>query len=537
MHTLIPPYGEKLMDLMAGDGIQSTVQQQARKLTVMKLDPIAQSDLELLLTGAFSPLSGYMGQADYLSVLNNMRLSDGRVWPLPLTLVIPIRLAQSMNLGQQIALSDARGELLAVVTVSEIYRADLDLEVKQLGATLDFSLESKWYVAGSVIGLGALRRFDFRELRLTPAQLRSYFHEHGWSRVVAYQSAQPLHRAAYEFVTRTAAQNQAGLLIQALVGGNASESVEYYPLIRGYQAVMSRLSSLTGVLSLLSAYPRRGGIREILLRAILVRNYGCSHLIVGGESSGHGQMRRGSDLLDGQVFLEYAEHIKEIGVALIPYPRMVYVEERAQFMPLDEAPKETYKQTLSADEVRRRLRAGLVIPEWYMFPDVLTEMRHAYQPPHTGGFAIMMTGMAGVGKTTLAHALGQLLMARGNRKVTVLDNELLLHHPSMAGDYGILGFMMTEIVRHQGIAICAVSSPVNAARREVRKVVQQQGGYLELYLTASVQARSARVVTKSDDNDYEVPEQADLIIDTSDAQVSQSLQMIILKLEQEGLIR
>ena len=331
MHTLISPYGDALVALMADDKINATLCQQAKGWPVIKLDALMQSDLELLLSGAYSPLTGYLGQADYLNVLNNMRLSDGRVWPLPLTLVIPIRLAQSLKLGQKIALSSVNGEIIAVVTVAEIYRANIELEAQQLGATLEYAAEAKWYVGGPVTGLAIPERYDFGELLLQPAEMRDFFQRRGWSQVVAYQSAQPLHRAVHEFISGVAAQNRAGLLIQPMVGGYMSERHEFYPLIRSYLAAMSRLSKLTSMLSLSPNYSRRGGVREILHRAIMMRNYGCSHLVVGGEPGGEGRSRRGADVLDSQIYQQISQHIHEIGVGLIPFPRMVYVEKRAQF--------------------------------------------------------------------------------------------------------------------------------------------------------------------------------------------------------------
>lgn len=535
MHTLIAPYGDVLVDLMADVAIMPTLNQTAGKLPVIKLDSLMQSDLILLLTGGCSPLTGYMGQADYLSVLNHMRLGDGRAWAIPLTLAIPIRLAQSLQLGQQVALSAVSGELIAVLTVSEIYRADVELEARQLGATLEFKTEPKWYVAGAVTGLISPERHDFVELQRTPAQLREHFARHGWGRVVAYQSAQPLHRAAFEFITRAAAQNQAGLLIQPMVGGYAPERADYYPLIRGYQAVMKRLSGFTSILSLSPNYPRRGGVRDILHRAILLRNYGCSHLVVGGEPGGEGQSRRGSDVLDSQVYQQVSQHIKDIGVGLIPYPRMVYVEERAQFLPLEEAPKEAYKLTLSADEIKRRLRAELAIPEWYAFPEVLAEMRQAYPPRHRSGLTIMLTGSAGLEKTRLAQVLSQVLMAIGTRKVSVLDDALSQQYPSLASD-GILGLIAVEITRHDGIAICAVPAATTAMRREIRQKVQAHGGYLECHVLAPVAAPATRAAKSGDAGVYEALEQADLIIDMSAANVAQAVQAVILKLEQEGYL-
>ncbi|MEQ1668008.1 MAG: adenylyl-sulfate kinase [Sulfuriferula sp.] len=541
MRDLISPYGaEVITTFMASDADTHELHRIASRLPNVKLNAYQHSDLMLLLTGAYTPLTGYMGQADYVSVLENMRLHTGLTWVHPLTLAIPLRLAQSLQIGQALALRDAYDELQAVLTVTEIYRSQPALEAEVLGATLAFDTQPLWYVAGTVVAVNASHRYDFVGDYHPPAQLREYFSERGWGRVVAYQTAQPLHRAALEFMLRAAVQNQAGLLIQPLTGGEQHLSSTYYPTIRSYQAVMSRLCKLTTVLSLSPNYPRHGGVREILHRAIISRNYGCSHLVVGGESAAQGATRRGRDVLEGDAFHQVESHIREIGVGLIPYPRMVYVEERAQYLPLEEAPKDTFKLVLTADEIKRRLQADLPIPEWYTFPEVLAEMRVAYPPRQASGFAILMTGVAGTGKTTLASALSQALGAIGKRKVSLLDSDLVAHYPNIADNMDAVTLLTSEVVKHQGIVICAFDMPTIAVRRMMRNAVQHYGGYFEIALTAPVSVCAARVakktkVVQAGDN-YEIPEQADLAVDTGLLNVAQAMQMIILKLEQEGYI-
>jgi sulfate adenylyltransferase len=541
MPELLSPYGSlPLTNLFAGEDAVREMHRLSPRLPSIRLTAYQQSDLMLLLSGAYTPLTTYMGEAAYLSTLMHMRLPSGLPWMYPLNLSISLRLAQSLQIGAALALRDEHDELLAVLTVSEIFKANTELESQMLGASLGFNAEPVWYVGGTVVGISTLNRYDFIGDYHTPAQLRQYFIARGWTRVVAYQTAQPVHRAALEFMLRAAVQNQAGLLIQPLAGGVQALGASYYPTIRSYQALMSRMCNLTAVLSLSQNYMRRGGVREVLHRAIISRNYGCSHLVVGGEAGAQGANRRGRDLLDGDAFHAVEQHIGDIGVKLIPYPRMVYVEERAQYLPLEEAPKDAYKLVLTAEEVSRRLYANLSIPDWYTFPEVLAEMRLACPPRKESGFAVVMTGAAGVGKTTLACALSQALGALGQRKVSLLDRDTLSRYPGTTDNQDALAMLTFEIVKHRGIVICATEMPTVALRRRMRTTVQNEGGYFEIALTAPASVCSARLIKKLKSvpasEVYEASEQAELLIDTSTVNVMQALQMVILKLEQEGYI-
>jgi sulfate adenylyltransferase len=541
MNSLIKPYIlDSLVNLMATEEDAADWYQRVPRLPAIALNAHQQSDLMLLLTGGYTPLTGYMGQADYVSVLEQMRLSNGDAWMYPLTLPVPIRLAQTLNLGQGVALKGANDEAFAILTVTEIYRAQPALEAQALGAALTFGHEVDWYVAGTVVGINTQCHYDFIDAYRYPAQLRAHFTARGWGNVLAFQTAQPVHRGALAFMLRAAAQNQAGLLMQPMTGGNQSTQSAYYPTIRSYHALLARLSPLTTIMSLSPNYPRRGGVREILHRAIISRNDGCSHLIVGGEAYASGANRRGRDVLEGDAFHQVEPHIQEIGVKLIPYPRMVYVEDKAQHLPLEEAPKDAYKLVLTADEVKRRLQADLPIPDWYAFPEVLQEMRIAYPPRIASGFAVLMSGIAGVGKTSLALALSEVLGAAGARKVTVLDNQTLNRYPGLVNNLDIIALLVSALVRQGGIVICALDIAMLATRRSIRNATQLEGGYFEIALTAPASVCAGRLARKGrsivEASDYEVSEQIELLIDTSIMDVAQALQRIVLKLEQDGYV-
>ena len=558
MEQLITPYGGELVNLLVSSTRAAELKRDAFHLPSLDLNWRQQCDLELLLNGGYAPLTGYLGQADYLSVLHAMRLADGRTWALPVVLQIGEALAHTLKPGELLALRDAEGFMLAVVTVNEIWQADTALEAAQLGLAAD--APAKWYVGGAVEGISLPLRHDFMALRLTPAELRAGFMRRGWRNVIAYPARTQLQRAQYEFILRAAVQNEANLLIHPMAGGDPVESADYFALVRSYQAVIGRFPSATSQLALSPVYARDGGVRDTLARAIIQRNYGCSHLIVGGEHDIHGQHRRGTDIVQHEDYQRVADHITEIGVGLIPFPRMVYVEDRAQFMPLEELPKGARALTLTGTEIQRRLQAGVNIPDWYTFPEVLAEMRRSYPPRDRQGFTVFFTGLSGAGKSTLARALSTRLMEMDGRSVTLLDGDIVRRH--LSSELGFsrehrninvrrIGYVASEITKNRGIAICAPIAPYRNTRRDVRAMVEPLGGFFEVFVATPIEtcesrdrkglyakARAGLIKEFTGVSDpYEIPERPELSIDTTDLSVDEAVQRILLKLEHEGYLR
>ncbi|MHB1173798.1 MAG: bifunctional sulfate adenylyltransferase/adenylylsulfate kinase [Sulfuriferula sp.] len=558
MEQLITPYGGELVNLLVDSTRAAELKRDAFNLPSLDLNWRQQCDLELLLNGGYTPLTGYLGQADYLSVLHSMRLADGRAWALPVVLQIHETLARSLKPGEPLALRDPEGFMLAVVMVNEIWQADIELEAEQLGRAAD--TPPKWYVGGAVEGLSLPLRHDFMALRLTPAELRAGFTRLGWRNVIAYPARTQLQRAQYEFILRAAVQNEANLLIHPMAGGDPVESADYFALVRSYQAVIGRFPSATSQLALSPVYVRDGGVRDTLSRAIIQRNYGCSHLIVGGEHDAHGQLRRGTDIVQHEDYQRVTDHITEIGVGLIPFPRMVYSEEYAQFMPLEELPKGARGLALTSTEIHRRLQLGVNIPDWYTFPEVLAEMRRSYPPRDRQGFTVFFTGLSGAGKSTIARALGTRLMEMGGRSVTLLDGDIVRRH--LSAELGFsrehrninvlrIGYVASEITKNCGIAICAPIAPYRDTRRDVRAMIQPLGGFLEVFVATPIEtcesrdrkglyakARAGLIKEFTGVSDpYEVPERPELSIDTTDLSVDEAVQQILLKLEHEGYLR
>ena len=569
MDKLITPYGGKLVNLLVDQARAETLRHDAINFKSLDLTRRQQADLELLLNGGFSPLTGFMNQADYNHVLQDMHLADRTFWPMPITLDISDEMAKSLSLGDKIALRDAEGFMLAALTVEELWQPDKTIEAQTLFGNDDPNnpgvayLQTKvgsHYISGKLEGLSLPLRHDYPSLHLSPEELRKSFARRGWRRIIAYQSHQPLHRAQYEFTLRSAMAYEANLLIHPVMGNASPDHPEYFTLMRCYQAIMPRFPSATTDLALLPLYPRCSGMREILWKAIVQRNYGCTHLIVGGEHTNNGGTRRGMDLFqtDGKQANEEQRNI--VGVELIPFPRMVYVEERAQHLPEEEVPKGMRTATLTGDELKRRLVEGLKIPEWFSYPEVLNELRKTYPDRSKQGFTVFFTGLSGAGKSTIAKILTTKLLEMGGRQVTLLDGDIV--RKNLSSELGFsrehrdinvrrIGYVASEITKNHGIAICAPIAPYRTTRRDVRAMIEPYGGFFEIHVSTPLEvcesrdrkglyakARAGIVKEFTGISDpYEIPENPELLIDTTDISVEEAVQKILLKLEREGYLR
>lgn len=403
---------------------------------------------------------------------------------------------------------------------------------------------------------------DFVRLRATPAELRALFARRGWRRIVAWQARQPMHRAQFEFCLKSAIENEAKLLLHPQAGGDITDAPEYFGLVRSYLAIRERFPAASTQLSLLPAPPREASARALLLRAIVARNYGCSLLIAGGEYQPDGDCRRGEDLAQPDLALPVAALADAVGVKLIAYPRMDYVEDRAESLPEPDAPAAARVLTLSPSgaELRRRMRPGLKIPDCYSFPEVLAELHRQSPPRERQGFTVLFTGLSGAGKSTLARSLAARLMEMGDRSVTLLDGDIVRRH--LSSELGFskahrdinvrrIGFVASEITKHRGIAICAPIAPYRQTRRDVRAMIEAVGGFVEIHVATPIEtcesrdrkglyakARAGLIPEFTGVSDpYEVPERPELAIDTTSLGVEEAVQQILLKLEHEGYLR
>ena len=526
-------------------------------------------DLELLMNGGFSPLKGFLGRDDYESVLDTMRLADGSLWPMPITLDVSEAFAEKVEPGQDLALRDAEGVIIAVMHVTDKWRPDKAREAEKVFGADDrahpavkylHDTVGPVYLGGPVTGLQQPVHYDFRARRDTPNELRAYFRKLGWRKVVAFQTRNPLHRAHQELTFRAARESQANLLIHPVVGLTKPGDVDHFTRVRCYEAVLDKYPGATTHLSLLNLAMRMAGPREAVWHGLIRRNHGVTHFIVGRDHAGPGKNSAGEDFYgpyDAQEL--FKDHEAEIGVEMVPFKHMVYVEDRAQYEPADEIEEGVNVLNISGTELRRRLREGIEIPDWFSFPEVVRELRRTSPPRAQQGFTVFLTGFSGSGKSTIANALMVKLMEMGGRPVTLLDGDVVRKHLSSElgfskehRDLNIqrIGYVASEITKNGGIAICAPIAPYTVTRGKVREMIEQYGAFVEVHVATSLEecerrdrkglyklAREGKIKEFTGISDpYDVPENPELRVDTEGLDVDYCAQQILLKLESLGLI-
>ena len=569
VNHLVAPHGGRLVDLMVDAKRAAELKAESVGWPSWDLTPRQLCDLELLMNGAFSPLRTFMGRADYESVRDRMRLADGTLWPIPVTLDVSEEFATKLAPGDRLSLRDAEGVMLAVLEVTEVWKPDREAEAAAvLGITdpqhpgVDHLLNRShpYYVSGRLEGLQGPAHYDYRDLRHTPAQLRSQFSTLGWRRVVAFQTRNPLHRAHLELTLRAAKEVEASLLIHPVVGLTKPGDVDHYTRVRCYQSIMPSYPHGTAMLSLLPLAMRMGGPREAVWHGIIRKNHGVTHFIVGRDHAGPGSDGSGKAFYgpyDAQELFRQFE--AELGVTMVPFRQMVYVENQDEYMPEDEVPAGARVLSISGTEQRRRLNEGRELPAWFTPPAVAEELRRSYPPRSRQGVTIFFTGLSGSGKSTIASVLLVKLMEIGGRPVTLLDGDLVRKHLSSElgfsradRDLNILriGFVASEITKNGGVAVCAPIAPYDATRREVRRMVEGGGGFILVHVATPLEvcesrdrkglyakARAGLVKEFTGISDpYEEPADADLVIDTTSITPAEAAQDVILHLEREGYI-
>jgi sulfate adenylyltransferase len=564
--TLIPPYGGRLVDLVASDAERGALMAEANQYPTLQISDRNLCDLELLAVGGFSPLDRFMGLADYQRVLTEMRLADGTLFPIPVTLTInkedlPTR-------GEWITLRDSRNYIIAIMRLEEVFRWDPTREARLVLGSTDHrhplvSEMTRWgdlCISGELRVINLPKYYDFVDLRRTPAEVREALAALGQERVVAFQTRNPMHRV-HEALTKRAAERVAGsLLIHPVVGLTKPGDVDHYTRVRVYKTLVERYyDGYPTVLSLLPLAMRMAGPREALWHAIIRRNYGATHFVVGRDHAGPGKDSSGQPFYgpyEAQDMLtQYAE---EIGVSPVAFRELVYLEDKDDYIAAEEAPEDARARFLSGTEVREEyLEKGKALPGWFTRPETAEILRESYPPLHKQGVCLWFTGLSGSGKSTIAAALLPMLLERG-RQATILDGDVVRTHLSKGlgfsredRDTNILriGFVAGEIARHNGTVICAAISPYRSTRNEARKMV---GGerFIEIYVDTPLEvceerdvkglyARARRGEIKGFtgiDDPYEAPLNPELVMDTVEKTPEENARLIVEYLDGRGFL-
>ncbi len=545
---------------------------EAGDLVSHDLTPRQICDLELLMNGGFNPLKGFLSEADYTSVVDTMRLADGALWPMPVTLDVSEGFADKVTIGQDIALRDQEGVILATMTVTDKWVPNKAHEAQKVYGADDsahpavnylHNTAGSVYLGGPVTGIQQPVHYDFRGRRDTPNELRALFRKLGWRKVVAFQTRNPLHRAHQELTFRAAREAQANLLIHPVVGMTKPGDIDHFTRVRCYEAVLDQYPSATTTMSLLNLAMRMAGPREAVWHGLIRKNHGCTHFIVGRDHAGPGKNSAGQDFYgpyDAQDL--FREHQDEMGIEMVDFKQMVYVQDRAQYEPADEIADKDKVTILdiSGTELRRRLAEGLEIPEWFSFPQVVEELRKSRPARAKQGFTVFFTGFSGSGKSTIANALMVKLMEMGGRPVTLLDGDIV--RKNLSSELGFskehrdlnirrIGYVASEITKNGGIAICAPIAPYATTRRAVREDVEQFGAFVEVHVATSIEecerrdrkglyklARAGKIAEFTGISDpYDVPDHPELRLDTENQSVDGCAHQVLLKLESLGLIK
>ncbi|SPD76297.1 Sulfate adenylyltransferase [uncultured Desulfobacterium sp.] len=570
MSHLITPHGGVLVDLMADDGRKEVLKDLSLHIPSIVLSERQMCDLELLMNGSFSPLTGFMTHPDYEAVLDRMRLQDNTVWPIPICLDVTELEAGRLEAGQSAALRDPEGFMLGVMHIEEIWPIDKQREALAVYGTADadhpgvyqlFHQTGSHYVGGKVEGVNMPLHFDFKQLRLTPLEVRNACLKLGWRRLVGFHTRNILHRAQFEMTLGAMRESRANLLFQPTVGPVRPGDIDYYTRVRCYQKTAHHYPPNMMLLSLLPLAVRMAGPRSALWHALIRKNYGCTHFIVGRDHGGPGLDNAGRPFYEPYASRELLEKFKdELGIHIIPFEEMVYTPEKEKYVPRSEIKGNVGYKTLSGTELVKLVRAGLEIPAWFTFEEVVEELRNAYPPRHKQGFTVFFTGLSGSGKSTVAQVLISRFLEIGDRPVTLLDGDIVRRH--LSSELGFskedrdinvrrIGFVASEITKNRGIAVCAPIAPYRLTRRQVREMIEQYGGFIEVHVATSLEVCEKRdrkgIYAKARaglikgftgiDDPYEDPERPELRIDTTEITPDEAAQEVLLELQREGYIK
>ena len=524
-------------------------------------------DIEMILNGGFSPLDGFMNRKDYNSVCEKMRLENNLLWPIPITLDINDELVDTLEINEEIALRDKEGFVIAILTIDDIWTPDKEKEAQQIYQTTDIfhpgvntllNETHSTYVGGRLKGIQYPKHYDYPNLRHTPQQLRESFDNWGWNNIIAFQTRNPMHRAHIELTKRALNEKNAKLLIHPVVGLTKPGDVNHYTRVRCYKHIMNKYPENMAALSLLPLAMRMAGPKEALWHAIIRKNYGCNYFIVGRDHASPGLNKDNTPFYgpyDAQEMLN--TNANELGIQMIPFKQLVYVKEKRSFIGVDEVPKDSTALTVSGTELRKLLDDGKEIPEWFSYPEVISELQKQRPSLSNRGFTIFFTGLSGSGKSTLANGLLVKLLEEGRRPVSLLDGDIVRTH--LSSELGFskehrslnvrrIGFVASEITKNGGIAICAPIAPYRLDRQFNRDMIDPLGGYIEIHVNTPLEvceqrdakglyAKARKGLLKQFtgiDDPYEKPQNAEIVINSSDERPEILVDQILHQIHKMG---
>ena len=570
MHE-VQPHGGNLVSLLVDDDAAEALKNESGGFPSITLSQRQLCDLELLLNGAFSPLTGFMTRVEYDPVVESMSLPDGKLWPIPIVLDVTEAFAEKLEVGDQVALRDNEGFMPAVLEVEDIWTPDKQREAELVYGTGDTSHPGvrylhdevkPVYIGGRVRGVQAPMHHDFENLWDSPGEMRGLFRKLGWRRVVAFQTSKPMHRLQRDITLRVAKELQAHILLHPTVGMTKPGDVHYYARVHCYQAIRRHFPHNLAMLSLLPLAMRMAGPREALWHAIVHQNYGCTHMIVGPKHAGPPTVPgEDSTFYDADASRRVIdEHAGGLDIEIVHVEAQRYVPERQRFMGVSEIQQAGLQGLDYTDaQLKHDLAVGEQPPEWFTYPEVVEELRHVYPPRDQQGFTLFFTGLSGSGKSTLAKIVYGKLVEGGRRPATLLDGDIV--RQNLSSELGFskahrdlnirrIGFVASEITKNGGIAICAPIAPYTETRRAVRQLVEERGTFIEVHVATPLDVCEARdrkgLYAKARkgiipeftgiSDPYEVPERAELTIDTADCTPMEAAQEIYLYLLREGYI-
>ncbi|KAJ1533860.1 Sulfate adenylyltransferase [Nowakowskiella sp. JEL0078] len=568
-----PPHGGVLKDLLARDTAQrESLLAESKKLYSVVLNERQLCDLELIITGGFSPLEGFMSESDYNSVVTDSRLKSGVLWTIP----IYLDLNESdigkgkVIVGARVALRDPRDDnVLAILTVSDIYRPNRSREAELVYGADDIAHPSVHYlhniakshfIGGSVQAIARPLHYDYVENRNTPSEVRALFRKLNWSRVVAFQTRNPMHRAHRELTVRAARSRRCNVLIHPVVGLTKPGDIDHYTRVRVYKAILPKYPQGMAQLSLLPLAMRMGGPREAVWHAIIRKNYGCTHFIVGRDHAGPGKNSKGKDFYGPYDAQHLVEKFKsELDIEVVPFQMVAYLPDTDEYVPEDELEPGTKTLNISGTELRRRLKTGAPLPDWFTYPDVASILRSSHPPRSKQGFTVFLTGLYASGKEAIAQALQVSLNQQGQRPTTLLLGETIRSELSQELGFtkherdinvGRIAFVASELTKCGGAVIAAPIAPYEAARKSAADLIGKHGGFFLIHVATPLEIcierdRAGQYIKAKKgeikgftgiDDPYEEPIKPDLRVDISKQAVSQIVHEIILLLEKEAYI-